>query len=147
MKLDQAPVIGEIHPMPDGLDEPFWAGLASGALMIQRCPACHAWIWGPQWMCQVCHRFDPEWVEVEANGQIYSWTRTWQKFAPEFAEKVPYITVLVELAEAGNRRLLGLLLGDDTVDPRIGEQVEGVIQPPSPLTSNVAVLRWQRVVP
>jgi uncharacterized OB-fold protein len=145
MELDEVPVIGEIGPMPDGLDEPFWTGLQRGVLMIQRCEGCSIWIWGPQWLCPTCHRFDPAWVEVEPRGRIYSWTRTWQSFAAEFADHLPYVTVLVELPGAGGRRLLGILVDDDDQSPVIGEPVEGVIQPPSERTTHMPVLRWRRV--
>lgn len=144
MKLDETPVIGEIGTLPDGLDQPYWDGLANGVLKIQRCPQCTTWIWGPQWLCPTCHHLHPDWVEVEPTGLIYTWTRTWQKFAPEFADHTPYITVLVELPHAGSRRILGVLLGDDHIDPKIGEPAQGVIQAASPLTSNTAILRWQR---
>ena len=144
MKLEEVPVIGTIESLPDGLDQPYWNGLARGVVMIQRCPSCQTWIWGPRWLCPACLTPKPEWVEVEPNGRVFSWTRTWQKFAPEFADHVPYITVVVELPEAGGRRLMGVLVGDDTVDPRIGDPVRGVIQPPSKLTSGAAVLRWER---
>jgi uncharacterized protein len=144
VKLEEAPVVGQLGPLPDGIDEPYWAGLAEGQVRIQRCAGCGAWIWGPQSICPECRRFGPEWVAIEPRGRIFSWTRTWQKFAVEFAPVVPYVTVLVELPDAGSRRILGLLLGDDMSDPRIGEPVVGVIQPPSPLTSGYAVLRWER---
>jgi uncharacterized protein len=144
VRLEEAPVIGQIGPRPDGLDAPYWEGLAQGRLLLQRCAGCRDWIWGPLWMCPSCHKVDPVWEAVEPAGQIFAWTRTWQKFAPEFAAHVPYVTVLVELPHAGGRRLLGLLLGNDRVDPQLGEPVEGIIQPPSALTTGAAVLRWRR---
>jgi hypothetical protein len=58
------------------------------------------------------------------------------------ANLVPYVNVLVELPHAGNRRLLGLLVGDDA-GLAIGAEVVGVIQKPSTLTNNHAVLRWE----
>ena len=57
----------------------------------------------------------------------------------------PYVTVLVEFRDAGGRRLLGLLADDRSDDPVIGAAVEGVIQPPSSVTSGHPVLRWRRV--
>ncbi|MHB8694805.1 MAG: Zn-ribbon domain-containing OB-fold protein [Solirubrobacteraceae bacterium] len=145
--LAYAPVIGHVGPMPDGRDGPFWDGLERGRLMIQRCPACATWIWGPQWNCPECHRFSPDWTEVQPHGRVFTWTRTWQNFTPEFAELTPYVTVVVELPQAGGRRLLGLLLafGDDAlVDPVLGEELEGVFQPAGELTGGAAVLRWRR---
>jgi hypothetical protein len=145
VELAQAPVIGHVGAQADGRDTAFWDGLAHGRLLIQHCPACDTWIWGPQWNCPECHRFSPDWTEVQPRGTVFSWTRTWQRFAPEFAELTPYISVVVELTGADGRRLLGLLLGDDSVDPVIGEQLEGVFQPGSELTGGTAVLRWRRV--
>ena len=81
---------------------------------------------------------------MPAKGTVFTWTRTWQPFVPEFAESLPYITVVVELEGAGGTRLVGILLGDQRRDPELGEPVEGVIQLASELTSGVPVLRWQR---
>jgi uncharacterized protein len=146
MKLDHAPVIGRVGPQADGRDIPFWDGLVEGRLLIQRCPACGTWVWPAQWNCPECHRFSPDWTEVEPRGRVFSWTRTHQKFSAEFAELTPYISVVVELPlDSHPRRLLGLLLGDDRVDPVIGEEVEGVFQPGSELTGGTAVIRWRRV--
>jgi uncharacterized OB-fold protein len=142
--LEHAPVIGTVGPVADGRDIPFWDGLAEGRLLIQHCPGCGAWVWPTQWACPECHRFDPVWEEVEPRGTVFSWTRTWQKFTPEFASLVPYITVVVELDGAGGTRLLGLLLGNDELDPVLGEPVEGVFQAPSELTTGAGVLRWRR---
>ncbi|WP_354700123.1 hypothetical protein DSM112329_00386 [Paraconexibacter sp. AEG42_29] len=145
MDLHSAPVIGDIGPRPDGLDVPFWAGLAEGRLLLQRCGACATWIWGPQWVCPRCRTLEPGWDEVPLRGTVYSWTRTWQPFVPSFKEHLPYVTLLIELPDAGGRRILGLLIDDDgTTDPVIGEDVAGVIQPASDVTSGVPVLRWTR---
>lgn len=141
MQIETAPVAGVIAPAADGVDAPYWEGLARGVLLLQRCPACSAWVWGPQWTCPTCQNPSLQWEEVEMVGSVYSWTRTWQPFAPEFAGELPYVSVLVELPNAGARRLLGLLLGDPTVDPRIGEPVRGRIQQ---LEDGVGVLRWER---
>jgi uncharacterized protein len=144
MELDRTPVIGEVGPRSDGVDTAFWEGLAAGRLLIQRCPECERWIWPAAWACPGCHRMDPDWPEVTPRGTVYTWTRTWQPFTPEFAESLPYLTVVVELEEAGGTRLVGILLGDQLQDPGIGELVEGVIQQGSELTGGAAVLRWRR---
>lgn len=146
MELEDAPVVGAVGPRPDGLDVAFWEGLAAGRLLLQRCPACATWIWGPQPACPSCLRREPDWQEVAPRGRIFTWTRTWQPFAPSFADRLPYVTVVVELPHAGGRRLVGLLLGDDRVDPRIGDEVTGAIQAPCQRTGGVAVLRWRRAV-
>jgi uncharacterized OB-fold protein len=144
VELAEAPVIGRVGPRSDGVDTAFWEGLAEGRLLIQRCPDCGRWVWPAAWACPRCHRMDPDWEEVPARGTVFSWIRTWQPFAPEFAETLPYLTVVVELDGADGTRLVGILLGDQRADPAIGEPVEGVIQAASSLTSGVPVLRWRR---
>ncbi|GAB4664164.1 hypothetical protein MOKP76_14210 [Mycobacterium avium subsp. hominissuis] len=58
------------------------------------------------------------------------------------AKVVPYVNVLVELPDAGGRRLLGLLVGNDD-GLAIGAEVVGRIQKPSAQTNDQAVLRWE----
>lgn len=54
MRIETAPVAGVISPAADGVDMPYWEGLARGMLLLQRCPSCRAWVWGPQWTCPHC---------------------------------------------------------------------------------------------
>lgn len=129
-------------PAADGLDRPYWEGLAEGELRLQHCGHCSAWIWGPQWICATCHTFDPGWEAVEAVGTVYSWARSHYPFIGELADRVPYVTVLVELPGAGNRRVLGLLVDDEPENVRIGDQVVGHIELDPGATW--PLLRWRR---
>jgi len=128
-------------PSPDGLDQPYWDGLARAELLVQRCGRCQTWIWGPQWICGSCHAFDPWWQRVEPVGTVYSWSRTWRPFIDELHVDVPYVTIVVELPAAGNRRVLGLLTGSDSV--RIGDRVTGVFEHDE--GARWPMLRWQPV--
>lgn len=140
--VDEFPVAGPVGPMPDGLDTPFWNGLDEGELRVQRCRDCSTWVWGPQWICHCCHSFELDWQSIPAVGRVYSWTRTWQPFEPDFAAlNAPFLTVLVELPEAGNVRILGCLA--DATEVSIGAGVVGAIQQPSKLTDGRSVLRWR----
>lgn len=141
--LREFPATELAGPAPDGVDRGYWEGLRDGELRLQRCARCGHWVWGPRWMCGNCHGFELDWVAVDAVGTVYSWSRTWHPFVPELADQTPYVTVLVELPHAGNRRVLGLLtdpLGSDEI--RIGERVRGVVQ--TPHDSPWPVLRWRR---
>ena len=42
----------------DGLDAPFWDGLANDKLLLQRCQSCERWQWGAEWVCHRCRSFD-----------------------------------------------------------------------------------------
>ena len=144
MELSEVPVIGDIGPAADGLDEPYWDGLKRGELMMQRCARCERWSWPPLCICPDCHSFEFAWEPVSATGRIFSWTRTWHAFATEFTNHLPYTTVVVELPHAGSCRLVGLLLGTASSDDiTIGSRVDGVIQQPTAITSGAAVLRWR----
>ncbi|MGW5518267.1 Zn-ribbon domain-containing OB-fold protein [Nocardia africana] len=129
-------------PADDGLDRPYWDGLVAGELRLQHCGHCGEWIWGPQWICASCHSFDPDWEQVEPVGTVYSWARSHYPFITELADRVPYVTVLVELPGAGNRRVLGLLVDEETDSVRVGDPVVGRIElDPG---AKWPLLRWRR---
>lgn len=128
--------------MQDGLDAPYWAGLAEGKLTIQRCSRCRAWIWAPQWRCSHCGSWDLEWEAVEPSGTVFSWTRTWHPFSPELKAVTPYVVILGELPQAGAARLMGTLAGPEDA-LRIGARITGEIQAASEATSGVPILRWR----
>jgi uncharacterized OB-fold protein len=142
LELDRVPVTGQLAPRRDGVDEPFWEGLREGELRMQRCAACKTWWWAPVWRCADCGSWDTEWVATPKRGRVFSWVRTHQAFSPEMREIVPFVTVLVELPDAGNRRLFGILVGPED-GMKVGAPVSGVIQAASPLTGGMPVLRWR----
>ena len=142
MTTPDLPTAGPIGPSPDGVDEPYWDALANGELRLPRCRSCGRHVWTPQWMCPRCHHTEFDWPTVSAAGTVYSWTRAWHPFHPDLADAVPYVVVLVELDEAPDVRLLGILV-ENGVKVRIGARVTGVIQPASHRTSGLAVLRWE----
>jgi uncharacterized protein len=141
---DTPPWMDLTGPSDDGLDTPHWDGLRAGRLVLQRCRDCARWTWSAQPICPECHSFDMGWEQVDPVGTVYSWTRTWQPFAPESTGHLPYVVVLVELPGAGGRRVMGVLAHGDGVTPRIGAAVRGDIeQPPDAL--HWPLLRWHLI--
>lgn len=132
-------------PEPDGLDAPYWQGTRQNELRIQRCKACHTWLWGPEWMCHHCLSFDLEWQRVEGRGLIYSWERAWHPVHAALKGHRPYIVVLVELPEAGHVRMLGNLLGDPKREVRIGAPVEAVFEAHDDAKSPYTLVHWRCV--
>ena len=130
-------------PEPDGLDAPYWAGTRRGELMVQRCPRCQAWQWGPEWICHACLSFDLAWEAVEGRGTIYSWERVWHPVHPALEEAGPYLVVLVELPHAGGIRMLGNLLGDSHQDVRIGAAVAAVFEPHDAAQAPYTLVQWR----
>jgi hypothetical protein len=142
MQLEDAPVVGLVGPLHDGIDAAFWQGLNVGELRIQRCPECRHWKWAPTWRCPGCGSWEMRWEAVEPTGEVYSWIRTHQSFAPEFNAVTPYVSLMVALPHAGHVKLLGSLVGDES-GLCCGAPLEGVIQPASGKTGNQAIMRWQ----
>jgi uncharacterized OB-fold protein len=132
-------------PEPDGLSAPYWQALRDGVLKVQRCRACRTWQWGPEWLCHRCLSFEMDWVDISPRGRIYSWERCWHPVHPALAEHGPYIVVLVELAAAGNVRMIGNLLGDPRQAVRIGSEVEGVFEHHNDTSPTYSLLQWRAV--
>lgn len=108
-------------PQPDRDSRPYWDGLASGVLKLQRCAGCRALRWPARAICNRCHSFEGEWEGVSGRGRIVSWIRTHRAFAPELADETPYVTVQVVLDEQDDLLLIGAWLGER--DPEIEEPV------------------------
>ena len=140
---------GMPRPVPeaDGLDAPYWEGTRASELRVQRCQSCHAFQWGPEWICHRCLGEDVEWVEVASRGRIYSWERAWHPVHPALRDHGPYIVVLVELPDAGSVRMIGNLLGDPTQDVPIGAPVEAVFEPHDDATPPFTLVQWRRIAP
>jgi hypothetical protein len=94
-------------------------------------------------MCPNCYSTDLRWPAVAPAGTVYSWTRTWQPFTPELSGHLPYVVVLVELPEAGGRRVLGVLRDSDAATVRIGQPVKGDFDEPAD-GQGWPLLRWSR---
>lgn len=127
------------------VDHSFWEGLAEGQVRVQRCSGCARWLWPAEWRCGKCGSWDLHWEAVAGEGRVYAWERTYQPFAPLFADMLPYVNIMVELPQAGGVRMLGLLLPpDDAV--RIGARVIAAIQEPSERTQGLPALWWRLAV-
>jgi uncharacterized protein len=121
-------------PESSGLDQAFWEGLTASHLVLQWCPLCEDWRWGPEWICHQCHSFDLEWREVVGpngqtpRGKIFSWERVWHPADARYGETVPYVVVLVELEAAPKVRLLGNLINPPEGPIPIGATVSAVFE-------------------
>lgn len=111
-----------------GLDTEFWAATKRHELVVQRCNACKAFQWGPEFLCHSCRSFDMGWHKVSGRGRLFSWVRCWNPVHPALKEACPYIVAVIELPEAGNVRMVGNLLGDPMQNPPFDVAVEAVFE-------------------
>ncbi len=124
-----------------GADQPYWDALAAGHLALPRCSACEKWSWPAPFRCGDCGSTDFHWSRIEMTGLIYTWTRVSHPFAGMEDMKMPFVSVLVELPQAGGIRLLGIL-DNDAPNPSIGASVNGHIGKTTSLGHEVPALKW-----
>lgn len=127
-----------------GADEEYWRALDHGVIKMQQCAGCGRWNWPAVWRCGECGSWEHRWHEVEPKGRIFTWTRNWHDFGWPSPDGLPYVSVVVELDGAGQRRLLGVL-DDPKAEVRIGQPVTARPFKIEWEGEPVTVLRWTRV--
>ena len=99
-------------PVADRDTQPFWDAVAEHRLMIQRCDSCLAWVWQPRPLCPRCHGDALTWIEVSGAARVVSWTALHAPVLTVWAEKLPFVILLVELDDAPGVRMIGQLVDD-----------------------------------
>lgn len=125
-----------------GADGPYWNALAQGRLELPRCSGCDHWHWPAVFRCGHCGSWEMKWEAVELRGRLFSWTRSWHAFGGSEGLGVPYVSLIVELPQAGDRRVLGVLLGDDA-GLAIGASVIGETSTTPFENKSIPSLRWR----
>lgn len=80
-----------------GHDE-FWAWCEKSELRLQRCNSCRGHSWPVVTGCEHCGSLDLAWEQMSGLGKVVSWC----SFEHDYYQgkiRVPYETILVELAE------------------------------------------------
>jgi len=94
-------------PLPDpddALTAPFYAGAARGELALPRCVTCGELVWYPEPACPA-DGGALAWEPVSGNATLFSWAVVERAFLPAFADKVPFVTALVAIAEDDRVRI------------------------------------------
>jgi len=127
----------------DGADSPYWEGLAQGRLLLPRCAGCSRWLWPAVSRCGHCGSEDIVWVERAMAGTVFSWTRTWHRFALTEDIDLPYVSAVITVDDCGIR-LLGRIDDPGQVDPVIGESVQGRIGKTHVAGRDIPTIIWSR---
>ncbi|MGE3327284.1 MAG: Zn-ribbon domain-containing OB-fold protein [Acidimicrobiia bacterium] len=100
-------------PVPDPHSRFFWESGSDGVLRMLRCAGCGFWIHPPAPVCTECLSRDVTPQPLSGRGIVHSFTVNHQQWSPE--QLVPYVIVLVELAEQPGLRLTSSLVEIDPV--------------------------------
>ncbi len=113
-----------VRPAPDRLTSFFWDGAREHKLLIQKCHDCGRFQHPPEPVCHHCLSFDLGAGEVSGRGTIYSFEIATQAFHPWFADKIPYVIAVVELAEQPGLKLITNIVDADLDAIEIGGPVQ-----------------------
>lgn len=106
----------------DPVVAPFWAGTQQSRLMMQQCTKCRVIRWPPAPICPECLTPGGEWGELSGRGTVWSYAVYHRGFHADFAGRVPYVVLLVGLAE-GPHMISSLPEGVPASDIAIGAPV------------------------
>ena len=87
-------------PKPDELDLEFYqAVVEAGALCLQRCSACGGHTHPPRYYCPKCSDGAFTFALASGRGTVYSYTVSHISAEPAWQPFLPFVTIVVELAE------------------------------------------------
>src|SRR5436309_2895281 len=101
-------------PVPTPETAPYFDGLKSHKLMIQRCKDCERAYFYPRPHCPHCFSFRTEWFQAKGVGTLYSFVINHRP--PPYMGSEPYVIAVVELNEGP--RMMTNLVGIEP-DPNI----------------------------
>ncbi len=119
-----------VVPGMTALTAPYWDAAREGRLVVQECRSCGQVRHPPLPRCPGCHDSQPGWREVSGAGTVYTYTVVRHPTHFAFADKVPYVLAIVELAEGP--RLVTALVGVEPGEVRAGLPVRVVFREVAP---------------
>jgi uncharacterized OB-fold protein len=119
-----------VIPAMTALTAPYWAAAREGRLVVQECQDCRALRHPPLPRCPGCHGSRLGWRQVTGEGTVYTYTVVRHPTHFAFADKIPYVLAIVELAEGP--RLVTALVGTGPAEVRAGLPVHAVFREVAP---------------
>lgn len=111
-------------PVPDDVSAQFWDAAARGELAVQRCVSCQDLQYPPEITCRRCHSDDLSYTGVSGRGRVYSFAVVERAFHAGFADRLPYVTAMVELEEDPRVRLFTNIVDSAPGSVEVGMPVE-----------------------
>jgi uncharacterized OB-fold protein len=129
------------RPVPTATSEPFWTGLRDHKVMLQYSPSTDAWVFYPRVLAPGSLADDLEWREASGAGFVYSYTVTRRPTGPPWADDVPQVIAVVELAEGP--RLTTELVHVNPAEVRVGLPVRPVFMADQSVDDVLVLLRFE----
>ena len=107
------------RPAAEGLTAPFWAAAQNGQLVVQRCQACRVWQQPPSTGCHACGAGPLAFEAVSGAARLFSWTVVRQGLAAGFDDNLPYLVLVVELAEQAGLLMLSDMAFDESIAAKL----------------------------
>lgn len=129
-------------PLPEATDltRPFWKAAKEGKLLVQRCCDCGERIFYPRNICTNCMSSNLDWMQVEGQGKVHTFTIVHYAPFPSFQNDVPYVLAVIELNEGP--RMLTNIVGCSPDKVEIGMEVEVVFDH---VTEKIAIPKFRPV--
>jgi uncharacterized protein len=115
-----------VVPQVTELTAPYWAAAREGRLVVQECRECRRLWHPPLYRCPHCHADAPGWRQVSGDGTVYTYSVVRHPTHYAFADKIPYVLAIVELAEGP--RLVAALVGTEPGAVCVGQAVHAVFR-------------------
>lgn len=116
-------------PAVDDLTRPFWEAATRHQLVVQRCQDCEYFNHPPRPVCDACQSQRLTFVPVSGRGRIYSYAVMHQPNIAGFEQEIPYLNLLVELAEQPQLFMVSSLPRSTKATVQIGAAVEVYFEP------------------
>lgn len=115
-------------PVTDPFTRPYWDAAAAGRLLLRRCHAlgCGRVHHYPREFCPHCWSEDVVWEEASGQAELYTWSVVHRNDLPPFADRVPYVAAVVDLAEGP--RMMTEVVDCPEPDLRIGLPLQAAFQ-------------------
>lgn len=100
----------------------YWAAANRGELLIQHCGSCAARQFYPRPLCAACGSEQIEWQRASGQGVVASYSIARRPLTAAYADDVPYIVALIDLAEGP--RMMSNVVACEIDAVQIGMAVE-----------------------
>jgi len=112
------------RPRPDDVTRFYWDAAAAHRLVLQRCRSCERLQYPPEICCVHCQSESFDHVEMSGRGRIYTYAVVGRPLHVGFADAVPYVVALIELAEQSGLRILANIVESPPEQLACGVPVE-----------------------